>query len=320
MVDPPAGDQPRAGQLANTFHNEHGRPPTPAERQELHQQATLETREAKHEPRSRNEQRAVWWQQAVGLLGEYELQAMYRCVFDQQRPAAPSLDDAWYGRLAAMVISNVEEGRAEWQAWHVRAEAQRLARADGVRWDQLDEAIPRLVDTAVRACIPLVPPDDGIREPDALRRADGTSVYRVAGATRYTSQRILFAEHRIIAAAGQLGGRAADPNSVDTALLAEQAKRHRVEPRTGPARPRPRHLRPSRPTRVGARRDRQDHRHARPSHRLALQRRQCARPRPVRGRRLPARRGTRPGHPRRHPAQADLQDRPTPTRLLGARG
>ncbi|PKQ23716.1 MAG: hypothetical protein CVT65_06735 [Actinobacteria bacterium HGW-Actinobacteria-5] len=213
----------RAGELANAFHNEHGRPPTPAERQELYQQATLETREAKHEPRSRNEQRALWWQQAVGLLGERELEAMYGRVFDQQRLPAPTLDDAWYGRLAATVITRVEEGRAEWQTWHVRAEAQQLARASGVRWDQLDEAIPRLVDTALRACVPLEPPDDGIREPDALRRVDGTSVYRVAGATRYTSQRILFAEHRIIDAAGQHDGREADHNSVDTALLTERA-------------------------------------------------------------------------------------------------
>ncbi|WP_298132950.1 hypothetical protein [Micropruina sp.] len=68
----------------------------------------METREAKHEPRSRSEQRAVWWQQAVGLLGERELQAVYRRVFDQQRLAARTLDDAWYGRLAATVISNAE--------------------------------------------------------------------------------------------------------------------------------------------------------------------------------------------------------------------
>ncbi len=184
----------------------------------------METREAKHEPRSRSEQRAVWWQQAVGLLGERELQAMYGRVFDQKRLPAPTLDDAWYGRLAATVISNVEDGRAEWQTWHVRAEAQRLARANGVRWDQLDEAIP--TPGRHRPSAPAFPwsrPDDGIREPDALRRADGTSVYRVAGATRYTSQRILFAEHRIIGAAGQRGGRAADHNSVDTALLTEQA-------------------------------------------------------------------------------------------------
>jgi conjugative relaxase-like TrwC/TraI family protein len=213
----------RAGELANAFHNEHGRPPTPAERQELYQQATLDTREAKHEPRSRNEQRAVWWQQAVGLLGERELQAMCGRVLHQERLPVPTLDDAWYGRLAATVITRVEDGRAEWQIWHVRAEAQRLARANGVRWDQLDEAIPGLLQTALNSCIPLEPPDDGIREPDALRRADGTSVYRVAGATRYTSQRILFAEHRIVDAAGQRSGRAADHNSVDTALLTDQA-------------------------------------------------------------------------------------------------
>ena len=85
----------RAGELANVFYNEHGRPPTPAERQDLYQQATLNTREAKHEPRSRNEQRALWWQQAVGLLGEFELHAMYRRVFSQERLAAPTLDDAW---------------------------------------------------------------------------------------------------------------------------------------------------------------------------------------------------------------------------------
>ena len=43
----------------------------------------------------------------------------------------------------------------------------------------------------------------GIEEPQALRRADGSSVYTVAGATHYTSQRILDAETRLVAAAGQ---------------------------------------------------------------------------------------------------------------------
>ncbi len=213
----------RAGELATTFQNDHGRPPTPAERQEMYQQATLETREAKHEPRSRNEQRAVWWQQTVGLIGRPELESMYWRIFNQVRLAAPTLDTGWYGRLAAAVITNIEEGRAEWQTWHVRAEAQRLARANGVRWDQLDEAIPRLVATALGMCVSLDPPDHGIREPGSLLRADGTSVYRVAGSTRYTSQRILFAERRIVDTAGRTGGRAADHNSVDTALLTEQA-------------------------------------------------------------------------------------------------
>lgn len=213
----------RAGELANVFQNDHGRPPTPAERSELYQQATLETREAKHEPRSHSEQRGLWWQQAVALLGTPELESMYLRVFNQERLAAPPLDADWYRRMAAGLIATVEDGRADWQTWHIRAEAQRLARTNGVHWDQLDEAIPRLVDTALGMCVSLEPPDDGIHEPDALLRADGTSVYRVAGSTRYTSQRILFAEQRIIDAAGRIGGQKADHNSVDTALLTEQA-------------------------------------------------------------------------------------------------
>jgi hypothetical protein len=205
------------------FHNEHGRPPTAGERQELFQQATLETREAKHEPRSLAEQRAAWARQALDQIGEHGLQQMFSRMFNQPRLPAPALDPEWYRQLAATVIRNVEEGRAEWQTWHVRAESQRRARAAGIRWDQLDQAIPRLVEVALATCVSLDPPDDGIREPDTLRRADGTPVYRVAGSTRYTSQRVLFAEQRIIDAAGRTGGRTADHNSVDVALLAEQA-------------------------------------------------------------------------------------------------
>ena len=42
----------RRGELAVQFQHEHGRPPTPVEALQLAQQATLETRDAKHEPRS----------------------------------------------------------------------------------------------------------------------------------------------------------------------------------------------------------------------------------------------------------------------------
>ena len=42
----------RRGELAIQFQQDHGRPPTPVEAIHLAQQATLETRDAKHEPRS----------------------------------------------------------------------------------------------------------------------------------------------------------------------------------------------------------------------------------------------------------------------------
>src|SRR6478609_756769 len=50
----------RRAALAAAFQAEHGRPPTPVEALKLAQQATLDTRDAKHEPRSEAEQRATW--------------------------------------------------------------------------------------------------------------------------------------------------------------------------------------------------------------------------------------------------------------------
>ena len=56
----------------------------------------------------------------------------------------------------------------------------------------------------------LAAPPDGIDEPQALRRIDGSSVYTVAGADLYTSQRILDAEARLVAAAGRRDGPVVD--------------------------------------------------------------------------------------------------------------
>ena len=59
----------RQGELAAQFQRDHGRPPTPVEALQLAQQATLETRDAKHEPRSLAEQRTAWHAEAIETLG-----------------------------------------------------------------------------------------------------------------------------------------------------------------------------------------------------------------------------------------------------------
>jgi len=59
----------RRGELAIQFQHDHGRPPTPVEALHLAQQATLETRDAKHEPRSLTEQRTTWLNEAAAVLG-----------------------------------------------------------------------------------------------------------------------------------------------------------------------------------------------------------------------------------------------------------
>src|SRR5215218_6572468 len=71
----------RRSELAIQFQNDHGRPPTPVEALHLAQQATLETRDAKHEPRSPAEQRASWLGEAAAVLGSPETVAsMVRTV------------------------------------------------------------------------------------------------------------------------------------------------------------------------------------------------------------------------------------------------
>jgi len=59
----------RQGDLVAEFTRAQGRPPTPVEAVALAQQANLETREAKHEPRSEAEQRGTWATEADDVLG-----------------------------------------------------------------------------------------------------------------------------------------------------------------------------------------------------------------------------------------------------------
>ena len=66
----------RQRELAREFTRAQGRPPTPVEAVALAQQANLETRQAKHEPRSQAEQRDAWRGQATDLLCSARLGAM----------------------------------------------------------------------------------------------------------------------------------------------------------------------------------------------------------------------------------------------------
>src|SRR5215207_6255255 len=59
----------RRAELAAAFARDHGRPPRRMEMLQLAQQATLETRDRKHEPRTLAEQRTVWHAEAVETLG-----------------------------------------------------------------------------------------------------------------------------------------------------------------------------------------------------------------------------------------------------------
>ena len=131
------------------------------------------------------------------------------------RPAAAQVTRRWVERTASLVLGTVQSARATWQANHVRAEAERHARAAGVRYADLDRAVDRIVAEALSpARSILLDERDRITaaggDPAKLRRSDGTSVFTVAGAARYTSAEIIAAEQAIVAAGGQRDGRTVD--------------------------------------------------------------------------------------------------------------
>jgi conjugative relaxase-like TrwC/TraI family protein len=214
----------RQGELAARFQRDHGRPPTPIEAMQLAQQATLETRDAKHEPRSLAQQRLVWHAQAAETLGGAEaVQVMINKVINASWAPSPAVDAAWLAAVTEKVLAAVEGRRSTWQSWHVRAEAQRHVRAADIATDKVDQLIELLVAEVQTRSISLTATDDGIAEPMVLRRSDGSSVYTVAGAELFTSTRILAAEQRLVAAAGRIDGRVLDAATVELALLESAA-------------------------------------------------------------------------------------------------
>jgi ATP-dependent exoDNAse (exonuclease V) alpha subunit len=211
----------RRSELAIQFQHDHGRPPTPVEALQLAQQATLETRDAKHEPRSLAEQRTTWLNEAATVLGgPAAVTSMVQTALAPHAETATIADSHWVAQTADQILTVMEASRSTWQMWHVRAEAQRQVRTTGVTAQRVSALVDLLVDEVLdHRSVALAAPHDGIEEPEVLRRVDGASVYTVTGADLYTSQRILDAEARLVTTAGRRDGSAVDQVAVDLALL-----------------------------------------------------------------------------------------------------
>ncbi|CQD24670.1 exonuclease V subunit alpha [Mycobacterium lentiflavum] len=216
----------RTADLAKQFQATHGREPTHVETIALAQQATLETREAKHESRSLAEQRQTWRGQAIEVLGDVrELTAMLGTVLAVPAPQIEAVDDEWIASHAAQVIATVAQSRATWQRHHVFAEAQRRVRGSGHAADQT--LADKITETALAEPLSMahIDIDDGeMGEPAQLRRRDGTSVHSRHGSATYTSHELLAAERRIVAAALQRDGRTVEDIDIELALTDSAAR------------------------------------------------------------------------------------------------
>jgi conjugative relaxase-like TrwC/TraI family protein len=222
----------RFAELAKQFLVDHGREPTTPEAIALSQQATLETRAAKHEPRSLAEQRQQWRTQAREVLGsEHAVGQMLGTVLAPARVARPAAEitDEWIDSEAARIIATVSQSRSSWQRTHIYAEAQRCVRRAGYAADPA--LAQRLTDAALGPGLSQPHArvgDTDVGEPQVLRRRDGTSVYHPHGTDLFTSAAMLAAEKRILDAATRQDGHRLSPDVVDMALLGEQAHRGRT--------------------------------------------------------------------------------------------
>ncbi|KRE62948.1 MobF family relaxase [Nostocoides sp. Soil756] len=211
----------RQRELSAEFRRAHGRPPTPVEAIALAQRANLETREAKHEPRSLGEQRAAWRAEAVEILGsDLAVERMVAAALRPSRPPAPPVSAAWVREAAGRVVAEVESRRATWQIWHLTAEAQRQVRDLDIAPGDVAEVVAHVVQVAAaELSVSPSPERDPVADLAVLRRTDGTSVYRHTGSDRFTSPRILAAEQRLTAAARRADGIAVDPEEAQLAAL-----------------------------------------------------------------------------------------------------
>src|SRR6478672_4985943 len=210
-------------ELQNRFLADHGRVPTTVEMISLRQQANLSTRQPKHEPRSLNEQRTAWHDQAVQVLGgDLALADMIATVLSAEAESAAVVDLPMLEDLTTRTVETLSAHRAQWRESNVHAEALRVVRgrftnpsqamrvADAITKRAVagDHSVPIGMDTEITAT-----------RPTELSRADRESVYRVAKAQLYTSPAVLAAEARIVNAAGKLDGRRVRAADVELAEL-----------------------------------------------------------------------------------------------------
>ena len=157
---------------------------------------------------------------AAVLGGRGAVASMVQTALAPAAETATIADARWVAQTADHILTVMEASRSTWQMWHVRAEAQRQVRTIDVPAEHAAALVDLLVDEVLdRRSVALAAPADGIEEPEVLRRVDGSSVYTVAGADLYTSQRILDAEQRLVTTAGRRDGSAVDQVAVELALL-----------------------------------------------------------------------------------------------------
>lgn len=223
--------------LTTEFQAKYGRPPSVKETYSLSHRAHEDTRRRKDEPRSLDEQLATWTPRIDAALADQaspvpggasglfaHAQRASASTRERQNATPKPTSPEAVSDLAAQMVARITSKRAMFDLGHVRAEAERTVRPFGLSESSENTLIEALI-TAVQdpSHSTRIDAKDPVIEPDDLRRADGTSVYRRAFSQKFTTTAILDAEAALLQAAQTQGGRTLDAASVDLALLEQTA-------------------------------------------------------------------------------------------------
>jgi TrwC relaxase len=158
------------------------------------------------------ELRRTWRRHALSHLGHPD--ALSAILTDALHPATehgqpPTITEDWTTRTSRRTLIALQATHPTWQIWHLHAEAERQTREAAIPLDELENAVDRVIDRVLTpAYSTRLGPNDPITEPPQLRRRDGSSVYRHAGTTHYTSSR---GEHPDLAGSTDAGGQGSSP-------------------------------------------------------------------------------------------------------------
>ncbi|SJN15628.1 conjugal transfer protein (TraA-like protein) fragment [Microbacterium esteraromaticum] len=177
----------------------HGRQPSNSTVIKLRARATLATRPQK-QVRSLAELTASWRHRAARILGA-DATGWARTVAANDAPLLLHADDIPLDVIQSLgqsVVETVGEKRSTWRRWNLTAEAARQTMGYRFTSTQDREAIVGMVvDAAENASLRLTPPDLA-SNPILFQRADGTSRFRPANSTVYSSEQLLAAEDRLL--------------------------------------------------------------------------------------------------------------------------
>ncbi len=194
----------------------HGRQPTPREVLQLRQRATLETRPVK-ELRSLGDLVAGWRTRAERFVVDAPQAWVATLAERNDLPLllAGDLAEAMLEDAARVSLEVVSGKRSTFTRANVFAEV--LRQIHGVRFASPGDRVAvaeRVTTLGLQRAIALTPPEVGY-VPEELRRPDGTSRFRPRDSNLYTTQALLDAEERLLAA-----GRAAHGPAVEEAKAA----------------------------------------------------------------------------------------------------